>query len=90
MGVESENEVVGRVSAALAGIADLYRGEAVLVVGHQAALGLALARLLPRGAGDRARSRGGGGAGARRGRLGAAENARIDTSARKNTHLGGG
>ncbi len=36
-----------RISAALAGIADLYRGEAVLVVGHQAALGLALARLLP-------------------------------------------
>ena len=47
VGVESEREVVDRVSSALAGIADLYRGEAVLAVGHQAALGLALARLLP-------------------------------------------
>ena len=47
VGVESELEVVDRVSAVLAAIADLYRGEAVLVVGHQAALGLALARLLP-------------------------------------------
>ena len=47
VGVESEVEVVDRISTALAGIADLYRGEAVLVVGHQAALGLALARLLP-------------------------------------------
>ena len=47
VGVESELEVVDRVSSVLAGIADRYRGEAVLVVGHQAALGLALARLLP-------------------------------------------
>ncbi|MET1060720.1 MAG: histidine phosphatase family protein [Nocardioides sp.] len=46
VGVESEDAVVERVSAALAGIADLYRGEAVLVVGHQAALGLTLRRLL--------------------------------------------
>ena len=47
VGVESELEVVDRISSALAGIADRYRGEAVLVIGHQAALGLALARLLP-------------------------------------------
>ena len=47
VGVESELEVVDRVSSVLAGIADRYRGEAVLVVGHQAALGLALAGLLP-------------------------------------------
>ena len=47
VGVESELEVVDRVSTVLAAVADLYRGEAVLVVGHQAALGLALARLLP-------------------------------------------
>ena len=46
-GVESEQQVVERISAALAAIADLYRGEAVLVVGHQAALGIALARMLP-------------------------------------------
>ena len=46
VGVESEIEVVDRVSTALAAIADLYRGEAVLVIGHQAALGLALARML--------------------------------------------
>jgi broad specificity phosphatase PhoE len=47
VGVESELEVVDRIEVALAAIADLYRGEAVLVVGHQAVLGLALARLLP-------------------------------------------
>jgi broad specificity phosphatase PhoE len=47
VGVESQDVVVDRMAVALAGIADLYRGEAVLVVGHQAALGLALARLLP-------------------------------------------
>ena len=89
VGVESETEVVGRVSTALAGIADLYRGEAVLVIGHQAALGLALARLL-------------GGAtamGLDPGEVLALEHdadgwvlrsAGIDTSARKNTHLAGG
>ena len=47
VGVESEDAVADRMAVALAAIADLYRGEAVLVVGHQAALGLALARLLP-------------------------------------------
>ena len=48
VGVESEDAVVARVIAELDDIADQHRGEAVLVVGHQAALGLALARLLPR------------------------------------------
>ena len=70
VGVESEDAVVDRVAAALAAIADLYRGEAVLVVGHQAALGLALARLLPGAPAiglDPGETRG---AGARRGRLG--------------------
>ncbi len=47
VGVESEDEVVARVTGVLAEVADLYRGEAVLVVGHSAALGLALGRLLP-------------------------------------------
>ena len=60
-GVESEETVVARVTAALEGIADQHRGEAVLVVGHQAALGLALARLLPRGAGVPALGRTDGG-----------------------------
>jgi len=46
-GVESEEQVAERISAALAGIADSYRGEAVLVVGHQAAFGIALARMVP-------------------------------------------
>ena len=83
VGVESELEVVDRVSTVLAAVADLYRGEAVLVVGHQAALGLALARLLP---GAPAFGLDPGGAvelehDADDWRLGSA---RIDTSARKN------
>ena len=88
VGVESELAVVDRISAALAGIADLYRGEAVLVVGHQAALGLALARLLP-GAGIGLDP--GGGRWRRRRRVARwmTSAARTDTSARKNTHLGG-
>jgi broad specificity phosphatase PhoE len=51
VGVESEDAVVARVAAELDAIADQHRGEAVLVVGHQAALGLTLARLVPRGTG---------------------------------------
>ena len=47
VGVEGEDAVVARVAGALAAIADRSRGEAVLVVGHQASLGLALARMLP-------------------------------------------
>jgi broad specificity phosphatase PhoE len=47
VGVESEDAVVARVSTVLAGIADGYRGEAVLVVGHQASLAMALKRMLP-------------------------------------------
>ncbi len=45
VGIESEDAVVDRIAAALAGIADLYRGEAVLVVGHQGAFALALPRI---------------------------------------------
>jgi broad specificity phosphatase PhoE len=51
VGVESEDAVVARVTAELEDIADQHRGEAVLVVGHQAALGLTLGRLVPRGTG---------------------------------------
>ena len=88
VGVEGEDAVVDRMSVGLADIADLYRGESVLVVGHQAALGLALARMLP----------GAPATGLDPGDLVALEhdadgwllqNARPDTSARKNTHLGG-
>ena len=45
VGVETADAVVARVTENLAEIADRYRGEAVLVVGHQAAFGIALARL---------------------------------------------
>ena len=43
---ETADDVVTRMLGALEDIADLYRGEAVLVVGHLAAIGLTLPHLL--------------------------------------------
>ena len=43
---ESADDVVTRMLGALEEIADLHRGEAVLVVGHLAAIGLTLPHLL--------------------------------------------
>ena len=89
VGVESEHEVADRIAAALAGIADRYRGEAVLVVGHQAAFGLALARLLP-GAPAIGLDPAGRWPWSTTRTAGRWERrvARSDTSARKNTHFG--
>ena len=82
VGIESEDAVVDRVSAALAAIADLYRGEAVLVVGHQGAFALTLPRIVP-GAPVTALDHGES-LGLEHDADGWRRSARTDTSARKN------
>jgi broad specificity phosphatase PhoE len=47
-GGESANEVMARVTSALARISDAHRGDEVVIVSHGAALGIALGQILDR------------------------------------------